>query len=122
MGAVIFRAQILKCWEWTVKFLCSVLLSLGSLIYLTVGALFTAAAYLTTVGGFALGDFATMHFHPFVCMLLLDFALFLILVFNFYVFNNVALRKKIQLYVAHTFLRIRAAVVFLRRPRLVMLQ
>lgn len=120
--AMTFRARILKLWEITADLLFSAWNAAWSLVYLVFASFITVLFAMGNAGGYVLSDYASTHVHPFVCMLLIEFAMFLVYLFNYYLINNIKLKKSFSLAVIPFFTRIRTAVVSYGRPRFILLQ
>lgn len=120
--AVAFRVRLRKMCELTVSFLRGAWNAAWSLVYLVFASFVAVVTAAGSIGGYALGEYAVEHIHPVVCILLLEFALFLIFLFNYYIVNNIKFKNHICLYAARFFERVREAAVIFRRPRFILLQ
>lgn len=122
MTAVVFRAQIKTLWRKVVLFADSVWSTFWSLTFLLVSSGLARMSAAGVRGGFYLSNYASAHFVPVVCLMILLFAFMVAGVLFIYYFPQRTHLKKYSFVKTNVFLRLKSLCAAIVKPRFVLLQ
>lgn len=119
---IIFRNQILDIVDKGACIVNYTFKSFASFIAMVSITVFGALSYIGQSGGASFSNYAINHLYPSIYIMFLEFANFLLMIFNYFLYSHKASNRKLEVEISIKSESVKEYILLFKKPSLALLQ